>query len=400
MRYVARHPIFDRSQTVVGYELLYRRDATGPAGVTDDDQATFSVLYDALVTFGLNSTVPQTRGWVNVTPEVLRRGGHQLVSPDRIVLEILEDAEPTQELVDLLDAVREEGYTVALDDFVLGGIHDSLLDLVDIVKLELPAIAPGGLADVVAEVGRPGITVLVEKIETAEQFAEAMDAGADLFQGYFFARPQVMASQATSPGTHAVLALLARLHDPDADVAELVTLVGTDIALAQKVLQSVNSGFVSLYQRVGSLHQAVVLLGAERLRQLVTLVMLAGASGKPAELSRFALIRGEMTAELVVGANGKDPSRTERESAFTVGLMSTLDAFTDLPLPEIAARLSLTDRLYDGLVHHQGPCGRALAAVLAYEADAAKQDVDDVTVTAYLTAVRRADERWAAIAGF
>jgi len=58
---VARHPIFDRSRTVVGYELLYRTDATGPAGVTDDELATFSVLYDALVTFGLQSTVQQTR---------------------------------------------------------------------------------------------------------------------------------------------------------------------------------------------------------------------------------------------------------------------------------------------------------------------------------------------------
>jgi len=400
MRYVARHPIFDRSEAVVGYELLYRRHATGPAGVTDDDQATFSVLYDALVTFGLHSTVQQTRGWVNVTPEVLKRGGHLLVSPDRVVLEILEDADPTPELVNLLASVREEGYTVALDDFVLGGIHDCLLDLVDIVKLELPAIAPGGLAAVVAAVRRPGITVLVEKIETADELADAMAAGADLFQGFFFAKPQVMATHATPPSTHAVLAVLARLHDPEADLTELVTLVGTDIALAQKVLQSVNSGFVSLHQRVGSLHQAVVLLGAERLRQLVTLVMLAGAAGKPPELSRFALIRGEMTAELVVGANGKAPSRAERESAFTVGLMSTLDAFTDLPLAEIAARLSLTDRLYDGLVHHQGPCGRALAATLAYEADSAKEDVDDATVTAYLTAVRRADERWAAIAGF
>ena len=400
MRYVARQPIFDRSRTVVGYELLFRRDATGPAGVIDDDQATFSVLYDALVTFGLHSTVQQTRGWVNVTPAVLKRGGHLLASPDRVILEILEDADPTPELVNLLAAVRGEGYKVALDDFVLGGIHEPLLDLVDIVKLELPAIPPGRLAADVAAVRRPGMTVLVEKIETAEQFAEAMDAGADLFQGFFFARPQVMATQATPAGTHAVLAILARLHDPDADLAELVTLVGTDVALAQKVLQSVNSGFVSLHQRVGSLHQAVVLLGAERLRQLVTLVMLAGAAGKPPELGRQALIRGEMASELVVGANGKAPNRAEREAAFTVGLMSTLDAFTDLPLPEIAARLSLTDRLYDGLVHHAGPCGRALRATLAYEADDADVDPDDATVAAYLTAVRRADERWAAIAGF
>lgn len=146
MRYVARQPIFDRSAVVVGYELLYRRSASGPAGVTDEGQATFSVLYDALVTFGLDSTLDQTRGWVNVTPAVLEQGGHRLVSPDRVVLEILEDAEPTPEPVNLLAAVRGEGFTVALDDFVLGGSHDALLDLVDIVKFELPTIPPGRLA--------------------------------------------------------------------------------------------------------------------------------------------------------------------------------------------------------------------------------------------------------------
>lgn len=399
MRYVARQPIFDRSRNVVGYELLYRRAATGPADVIDDHQATFSVLFDALVTFGLNETLQQARGWVNVTPDVLEAGGHRLVNADRVVLEIHEDADPTPELIALIAAVRAEGFTVALDDFVLGGRHDVLLDLVDVVKLELPAIPRCELADHVAAVRREGLTVLVEKIETTEDLTEAMDAGADLFQGFFFARPQVLATPASASGTHAVLAVLARLNDPAADLAELATLVGTDVALAQKVLQSVNSGFVSLHQRVGSLHQAVVLLGAERLRQLVTLVVLAGATGKPPELSKQALIRGEMTSELVTGPNGNAPGRVEREGAFTVGLMSTLDAFTDLPLAEIASRLSLTDRVYDALVHHKGPCGLALATTLDYEADAGEADHDDTTVQAYLTAVRRADERWAAIAG-
>jgi EAL and modified HD-GYP domain-containing signal transduction protein len=107
-----------------------------------------------------------------------------------------------------------------------------------------------------------------------------------------------------------------------------------------------------------------------------------------------------MASELVAGSNGQPSSRAEREAAFTVGLMSTLDAFTDLPLAEIAARLSLSDLLYDGLVHHTGPCGQALHATLAYEAGDAEQDQDDAAVAAYLTAVHRADERWAAIAGF
>lgn len=398
MRYVARQPIFDRNRAVVGYELLYRSAATGPAGVTDNDLATFSVLYDALVTFGLDSTIEHKRAWVNLTPAVLEQGGHRLVTPDRIVLEILEDTAPTPELVSLLAAVKGEGYTVALDDFVLGGPHEALLDLVDIVKLELPAIPEGKIAATVAAVRRPGMTVLVEKIETDEQFTEAHAAGADLFQGFFFARPQILTKKSALAGTHAVLAVLAKLNDPAATLADLTQLVGTDVALAQKVMQSVNSGFVSLPRRVASLHQAVVLLGIERLRQLVTLVILANATGKTPELSRQALIRGEMVAALIASAGQVDSEQIQ--GAFTVGLLSTLDAFADMPLAEIAARLSLSDDVYAALVNHTGPCGKALSTTLAYEADSGHFDFDEVTVEAYVQAVTRADERWAAISAF
>ena len=143
LRYVARQPIFDRALKVVGYELLYRTRPTGPATVTDDDVATFSVLYEALVDLGLESTVQQARAWVNVSSALLAGGGHRLIGADRVVLELLEGTTPTPELADLLRTVRGEGYVVALDDFVVGAGRDELLDLVDVVKLELPAIPAG-----------------------------------------------------------------------------------------------------------------------------------------------------------------------------------------------------------------------------------------------------------------
>lgn len=395
LRYVARQPIFDRTLTVVGYELLHRTRPSGPAEIADDDLATLSVLYGALVDLGLESTVQHTRAWINVTPTLLAGGQHRLIGPDRVVLEVLESTVPSPEVTRILTAVRDEGYAVALDDFVLDGPHDALLDQVDVVKLDLPSIPAGRLGAHVAAVRRPGLTVLVEKVETAEQLAEALTAGADLFQGYFFARPQILSSRTVPAGLHAVLALLARLNDPDAELADLTALVGTDVVLAQKVLQSVNSGFAALQHRVSSLHQAVVLLGAERLRQLVMLLVLADATGKPPELSRQALVRAEMTAELVAAGGGV--GRADREAAFTIGLMSTLDAFTDLPLADIAARLSLDDRLYDALVHHAGPLGHALATTLAYETGVDDDAHDDATVEAYLTAVRLADARWEAL---
>jgi len=399
-RYIARQPIFDRSMTAVGYELLYRARATGPADVRDDEHATFSVLYEALVELGLDSAVQGARAWINVTPEVLEGGGHLIIDPRRVVLELLENVEPSPDLIELIRTLTAEGYTVALDDFVLGDGRDELLDHVTVVKLELPAIPPGELAAHIAAVRRPGMTVLVEKVETVEQYAEALAGGADLFQGFFFMRPQVLSTQSIPVGLQSVYAVLAQVNRPDLDIAKLSELVGTDVTLAQKVLQAVNSGFIALQHRVDSLHQAVVLLGGEGLRQLVTLLMLAEATGKPTELSRQALVRGEMAAELMALGHGT-LARADREAAFTVGLMSTLDAFTNTPLDEIAARLSLTDHLYDALVHHRGPLGQALVTTLAYERDAlnddADGDADETVMRAYLAAVHRADLRWAAI---
>ena len=392
-RYVARQPIFDRSLGVVGYELLYRARPVGPADVTDDDGATFSVLYETLIELGLESAVRGSKAWINVTPGLLTDGGHRLIDPRRVVLEILETTEPTPEVIGLLRGLSADGYTLALDDFVLDTGRDELLDVAEIVKLDLPAIPPGQLAAHIAAVRRPGMTVLVEKVETVEQLNEALDGGADLFQGFFFTRPQVLTTQSIPASLHAVLTVLARLHNPDAELADLTALVGTDVTLAQKVLQAVNSGFAALQYRVDSMHQAVVLLGIEGLRQLATLLVLAEATGKPAELSRLALIRAEMTAELMSSQSGK-VTRAEREAAFTVGLMSTLDAFTDTPLDQIVARLSLTDELYDALVHRTGPLGRTLLTTLAYERDELD---DEAAEAAYVIAVRRADERWSAI---
>lgn len=395
-RYVARQPIFDRAMVVVGYELLYRARASGPADVGDDDSATFSVLYGTLIELGLDSAVDQARAWINVTPQLLADGGHRIIDPSRVVLELLETAEPSPRLIQLMRDLTAEGYTLALDDFVLGDGRDELLDLVTIVKLELPAIPAGELAAHIAAVRRPGMTVLVEKVETVAQYAEALAGGADLFQGFFFTRPQVLSTQSIPVGLQAVFAVLAKVNDPHVGLAELSNLVATDVTLAQKVMQSVNSGFVALHQRVDSVHQAVVLLGAEGVRQLVTLLVMADATGKPDELSRQALVRGEMSAELM-GAGGSGVSRADLEAAFTVGLMSTLDAFTDTPLAEIAARLSLTDHLYDALVHHQGALGQALMTTLDYERDALDDDASDAAMAAYVAAVRRADLRWASV---
>ncbi len=318
--YVARHPIFDRARGVVGYELLYRTgDGQNRARVVDDVDATMDVIYRSVVELGLDRAVSAVPAWLNVTAEVLRRQAHLLFSPDSVVLEVLESVRPEPGVLALLDEVTAQGYTIALDDFVVGTGRDELMSHAGVVKLELPAIAPHELEEQVAVVHARGAVALVEKIETHEQHARARAVGADLFQGYFFTQPQVLATRSASPSTPALLALLAKVTDPAVDLDELGRLVATDVALAAKVLQCANSGFAGLRRRVDSVRQAVVLIGLERMRRLVTLLVLARATDKPTELVRHALVRAEMAAGLVeLGCEGA-LGRADRKLVFTAG---------------------------------------------------------------------------------
>jgi EAL and modified HD-GYP domain-containing signal transduction protein len=397
--YLARHPIFDRTDVVVGYELLYRSgDGQNRADVVDDVDATMDVIYRSVVELGLDTAVSAVPAWLNVTPEVLRRQAHLVFAPGSVVLEVLESVTPDADVLALLDEVAAQGYTIALDDFVVGSGRDELLPHAGVVKLELPAIALEDLEGQVAAVHGQGALALVEKIETHEQHARARAAGADLFQGYFFTRPQILTTRSASPSTLALLALLAKVNKPEVDLDELSRLVTTDVALATKVIQSANSGFAGLRHRVDSVRQAVVLIGLDRMRQLVTLLVMARATSKPPELFRQALVRAEMAAGLVdLGFEGAQ-GPADRELAFTAGLLSTVDAFTDLPLPEVIQRLGLGDELHHALVDREGVLGAILATTLAYEeGDVAGHDAASIS-DAYAAAVRRAEQRWGELA--
>ncbi len=65
------------------------------------------------------------------------------------------------------------------------------------------------------------------------------------------------------------VAVLEMARDPDADAAGMAKLVSQDAALAGKVLRTVNSSFYARAHAVGTVSQAVVMLGMQSVRTLV-----------------------------------------------------------------------------------------------------------------------------------
>jgi c-di-GMP phosphodiesterase len=385
--FLARQPIFDQKMSVVGYELLYRHGSVEHALVDDDEVASARVAVNALTELGLHSLVGPRRAWINVTREFLLQGLAYSLPPGRVVLELLEGQLVDEPLLEVLADVRAAGYQLALDDFRYEPALRELLVLADIVKLDLIALGPKQLLRDAQMLRTLGLSIVAEKLETHEDFKVGIAAGCELFQGYFFCRPQLLSDRAVAPNRLAMLQLASALQDPAIELTELDRLISTDVALSYRLLRYINSAYFSLRHQVGSIVRAVALLGIENVRRWATLTIFAAIGDKPRELFLTALIRGRFCE---TAGDEHDGPAAER---FTLGMFSVLDALTDAPMRTIVDSLPFPDHIHDALVDHTG-AGHLLDCVEAIERGDFDQATElDEPATRYLESVTWAEDK-------
>ena len=384
--FVARQPIFDRQLVVVGYELLFRDGDTTTANVSDPEGATASVVLNSFTELGLDRVVGTRQAWINVSRDFVLGGFATSVPPERVLLEVLEDQVIDETLVEAIQGLKAQGHQLALDDFRFSRAAEPLLSLVDVVKLDLLDLGRDKLVKEVARLRPYGVMLLAEKLEQREDFAFCMEAGCDLFQGYFFCRPQLVHGRRVDANRMSLLQLLAALNDSAIELDDLERRLTVDVALSYRLLRYINSAFFGLRQEVRSVGQALALLGTTRLKHWATLSVFASVEGKPAELTVTALVRARFCE---LAADDADPAEM-----FTLGLFSVIDALMDLTMEEALANVPFPGDIRDALVSRTGTGGRLLDCVSALEAGEFNGAVTLVPGAGerYLEAITWADE--------
>ncbi len=360
--YLARQPIFDRSLRVVAYELLFRNSSANTAEISNPVEATAQLLLNAFVSVGLNDLVGERKAFINLPREFLI-GTHPLpASPDQLVLEILEDVEIDDELIMGVKELRRQGYTVALDDVLFEPKLEPLLGLAKIVKMELPLAPRAEWGRHLEQFRRYPVQVLAEKVETEEDFDHCHALGFDLFQGYFFCRPKMIAGRKLSTGQAAVLQLLSSLSDPKVSVDAVEQIFKSDGSLSYKLLRYINSSKFGLRRNIESLRQAITLIGLSGVRTLAMLLVLSGLETKQSEVVAAAVRRALFCERLARKLRSVDPGE-----CFTAGLVSGLDAIFRAPLAELVGTLSISEVIRQAVLEHAGPVGEIVACARSHE---------------------------------
>ncbi|MCL2458284.1 MAG: HDOD domain-containing protein [Desulfobulbus sp.] len=364
--YIARQPIFDRQKRLFAYEVLFRSSMVNifPQEI-NSDEATHTVLAHVLFNIGLDAITGPHRALINFTENHLLQKTPVQLPQKRCIVEILESILPSPKVFEACKELKEQGYTLALDDFDFNEKSEQFIPLVSIVKVDFQAVDRERLAENMARMQRySDITWLAEKIENHQEFKLALSLGFDYFQGYFLDKPEVLKNKTIDTSKIVLLNLLTEVCLPEVDLDRIERLVAPDVSLSYKLFRYLNSAYYSLVNKVTSVRHALAYLGESGVRQFISLAATSEfSSGKPSELMRLSMVRARLCQLLAVLRQGQ----VSDSQLFLLGLFSLLDAMLDMPMTELTSKLPLTDELKNALNTHTGPLAPYLEAVVTYE---------------------------------
>lgn len=363
--FLARQAIFDRHKRVFGYELLFRSSASSDHfDGADYDQATSQVVANSYFAIGLERVLAGKNAFVNFTRSLLLSDFASVLPREASVIEILETVEPDAEVLAACRKLKQQGFRLALDDFACGRRYEPLAELADIIKVDIQAAREKDQEALMKQYGERGIKMLAEKVETLAEFERARNLGYVYFQGYFFARPVILAGREPPAFELHYLALLREILRPELEHLKIEEIVREEVSLAYKLLRYVNSARFSWRTTVDSIRHALALLGDRQIRQWASLAMVSHAGrDKPHELVVMTMVRARF-CELLgahVGLSG-----TESSHLFLLGIVSLLDAIMDVRLDQILRQLPVPEDIEETLLGGAG-IGNRIARVYELE---------------------------------
>ena len=281
-----------------------------------------------------------------------------------VVVEILENIKPEEDVLLSCQKISEEGYKIALDDFIFSTEMYPFVPLADIIKIDFQITSKDEIEKCLNQLTGNNVMLLAEKIETYEELNDAIAMGFNLFQGYFFCKPEVIKIKEIKTFALNALKIMSEINKEDFDFGEIEKLIANDVSISYKLLRYINSAYYKRLREFSTIKEALVYLGQIEIRKFLSLIVLTNlSSDKPGELIINSCIRA-MFCESI----GKmDGSSLNKDELFMLGLFSNIDAILDQTMENIMNQIPLSKNIKQALLDGTGDMADALMLVKYYE---------------------------------
>ena len=389
-----RRPVFNQSLEVVAYEVVL---GDGPVTEITLDEETGRLVLNTVVSLDVAELSDDKPLQLTVSSSVLESELPPQLGPEHVALVLGPGVETSPSVVSSLERLHAVGYRIVLDDLAANpGLHQ-LLRLSHAVKVNFSRNIGPSLAKQIAIMKTASVELIADRVESYDELRSATNQGFSQFQGTFLSRPDAFRNTRAPAAQIAALELITLLQDAEADISDIAEVIRRDVSLSYRILKVVNSAQYSLTRSLGSIEEAVMLVGTKQIVEWVGMMSMSKVNDKPSELTRVAMVRARVCEALAKRLGRQDVQRFH-----VVGLFSVIEALLDVPADKALGSLPLSSEIVNAIVSFGGIMGEVLEGVIAYEeGDWERAHIiginDGVLASAFETATVETDKTWSRI---
>ena len=368
--FLARQAVYNKKRNVEYYELLYRNSDTNRFDPNvSSKNATYEVINN-ISCIGFEVLTINKKGLINCDEEVLMCDAITVLSNSDIIIEILESVIPTIDIIYRIKQLKELGYEIALDDVVDFDYIEKYLPYVKYVKVDFLLTNSKQRYELLQKLKQYKVLLLAEKVESEEEFKEAVSLGCHYFQGYYFSKPNIVKGKDITIKTNIVVDLIKEIANDNFNIEKVENIMKSDVALMYKFMKFINSSFFNFLQEISSIRQAVMLVGQEQLKKWLSIISFVDLNkGNNKEYTNLTIMRARL-CELIISEMNKEAG----SDGFLVGMFSDLDLLVGDDISKVLSELPVKVEIKKALSGEDNILKKSLDLTLSYE----RMDLDSI----------------------
>jgi len=359
--YLARQSIVNIDEKLEAYEIMYR-DVNQEITSDNDRFHSISVINSVLNKFGTKEFLSEHKAFIEVDERFLMSDLIKTIPTDFFTLAISNDFEITEKTLERIEQLHEQGFSLGVHDIDLNIKHfnkyKNILDKLSYFKIKMRSDMSLEDKGLIVKLQELGIKVVATKIEDSSSYEKAKDLKFDLYQGYCFAKPQILKNEKFDPSKFNILNLYNMLIS-DTNIDEITAEFEKNHALTLQLLQFVNSANFHFKNRISSIHHILTLVGRKPLSEWLMLMIYSksvSTNDKVPPLMLMVRNRTELMQNLLKVLKPDVKSNALGE-AYLVGILSLIDTVFQADLEEILESINISDITKQALLKDEGTLG-------------------------------------------
>lgn len=398
--YLARQPIFDQDQMVIGYEIVYKdtiHDTTTKLLSEEEEKETALLLLNSYLDIGMDVLLGGHIAFVNCSENLILKNSPLLLNKSTTVIQIDATINPTEDFLDKIISFKSDGYLIALTNYTSGYKHEALVALSDIIQIDLTRNNLSDLKKIMRHFQLSTQILLAKNVHSQNDYDSARSLGFDLFEGYYFCKPRLTKGLVLPVSNVQNLEILKLVNSASPNIKLISKHIEEDINLTVKLLRLVNSSHHFVNQ-IHSVQHALAMIGVDAFRNWLNIALLDSfLADQTPEIIKQSMMR----MRLIEGVGKQCYMNKDIDSLKLIGLLSVLDVLLKKSMMDAVNPLPIDRELKITLIGNESRFSDIYQIVLSYEkgdfrranAHAKKANFDmEVMPRLYTEAVQWADE--------